>query len=78
MPNNHAALPPTDRPMSSLDGFKLIRIDTDPDPNLYMTVAGLHAGGLEVVGVLPVKFLGTGDGYLVVSYDRSKDPRATP
>jgi hypothetical protein len=62
--------------MSSLDGISITAIDTDPESNLYMTIAGMQTNGLRVVGILPFRFFGVRPGYLVVSYDRTKDPRA--
>jgi hypothetical protein len=62
--------------MSSLDGYSLTGIDTDPDTNVVMALNGLLANGLDAVAVLPVTFHGTGrKGYLIVSYDKTKDPR---
>lgn len=73
-------VPPVDHPMSSLDGYSLIGIDTDPPSQLYSTIVGLTTdighGVSEVVAIVPVKFHGVRPGYLVIAYDKSKDPRA--
>lgn len=66
------------KPFSSLDGYTLIGIDVDPDERLLATLFSLRVNGVEVVSVIPQYFHGRTRGYLVVSYDATKDPRATP
>lgn len=71
---------PTEKAMSSLDGISLNAIDTDPNTNVVMMVNGILnppiGEPLELVAVLPFKFHGVRRGYLVVTYDRTADPRA--
>lgn len=63
-------------PMSSLDGYSLIGIDVDPDERLLSSLVSLRLGGLEVVSIEPVLFHGRTRGFLLIVYDRDKDPRA--
>jgi hypothetical protein len=64
------------RPRSSLDGFSLVGIDVDPDDRLRSMIAGSSVVGLEIVAILPRLLHGTTRGYLVLVYDRARDPRA--
>lgn len=67
---------PKEKGLSSLDGYSMIGIDTDPDSNMYSSVASLQANGLDVIAILPVQFHGDGrKGYIVIAYDKTKDPR---
>ncbi len=75
-------VPNPEHVISCLDGISLTGIDTDPDSNLAMTLAGLRAGGCTVLAVVPVTFHGGSGrrGYVVVAYDPDQDahrPRAT-
>jgi hypothetical protein len=69
------------RPASNLDGIHLTAIDTDPDENLALMLANSrrppHGTPIQVLGVIPLLFHGDRFGYLVVTYDRTKDPRAS-
>jgi hypothetical protein len=70
-------VPTSDGAMSSLDGLELTAIDTDIEQNLCLTLLSMHRGGLQVVGILPFLFFGIRSGYLIVTYDRTKDPRSS-
>lgn len=62
-------------PVSARDGISLITIDTDIDSNLYSMIVGFKSVGTEIIGVIPFKFHGNTDGYIVIAYDKKKDSR---
>jgi hypothetical protein len=62
--------------VSNLDGLALIAVDTDPDETVSSVLLMATLARHDVVGVLPFLFHGDRRGYLVVTYDPTKDPRA--
>lgn len=69
---------PDEKHMSSLDGISLTAIDTDSDTNLTLMLANLRIQSIQVLAVIPIKLHNTTDGYVVVTYDATEDPRAEP
>jgi hypothetical protein len=59
-------IPPSDPPSSALDRISLMAIDTDPDSNLALVIAGAEKAKLRVLAVVPHQFTEFTRGYLVV------------
>lgn len=69
-------LPPLGHPVSTLDGFSLMGIDTDPNENLAQLLISAKDRGLKVVTVIPWVWHGVRPGFIVVLYDESKVSKA--
>ena len=66
------------KPMSSLDGLglELVGIDTDPEAHLEAIEVSLALANIEILASIPHLFHDVRPGFILVTYDRSKDPRA--
>ncbi len=69
-------IPSGQKPMSALDGYSLEALEHDPQETLAAALCNPLPGGPEIVTVIPVTFHGTTSGFLVLRYDKAKDPRA--
>ena len=78
LPKNVVHVPPVDKPMSSLDGLSTIAIDNDAEANLYGMLAAARINDLQIVAVVPFRFFNIRNGYLVILFDKTKDPRYQP
>lgn len=54
---------------SAIDGLRMMAIDTDPDDNVRLSIAGNLAAGLELIGALQFTTRAGRRAYLVITRD---------
>lgn len=69
----------TAKPASSLDGYTMFALDTDPEEALALMRANAELSGVEMVSITKRTFINGREGYIVITYTPLPDqPPSTP